>query len=316
VAGATKAYLRIGELSRRTGVSTDLLRAWERRYGVVEPARSPGGFRLYSDEDAERIRAMAAHVAAGVAPAQAAAMVAARHGRRPAAGPRDPLLALRGALESFDAAAAHAALDVLLEAFGVESLIGHVVLPYLRDVGDRWERGEVSVAQEHFASAILKERLLSLARAWGEGAGPRALLACPPGELHDLGLIAFGLALRARGWQITFIGADAPIAAVAEAADALRPDAVVLAAVEERRFLDVADEIARLSAGHPVFVAGDGASEGLARTVGATWLREDPVAAARRLGQGETRPATGVARRRRPPSDRATGRAPGHRGRG
>ena len=91
------------------------------------------------------------------------------------------------------------------------SFLSEIVMPYLRDLGDRWERGEVTVAQEHFASSVLRGRLLGLARGWGRGIGPRALLACAPGEQHDLGLIAFGLALRAHGWRIEYLGADTPL---------------------------------------------------------------------------------------------------------
>ena len=118
----TTDFLRIGELSRRTGVSVDLLRAWERRYGVLDPVRSAGGFRLYTPLDEERVREMQDHIARGVAPAEAAMMVRARRAQRPAgltlapvpsdagpaeaSAPRDPLVTLRTALEGFDDATA------------------------------------------------------------------------------------------------------------------------------------------------------------------------------------------------------------------
>jgi methanogenic corrinoid protein MtbC1 len=86
----------------------------------------------------------------------------------------------------------------------------------------------VSIAQEHFASNVLRGRLLGLARGWGRGTGPRALLACPEGEHHDLGLIAFGLALRERGWRIDYLGSDTPVASIAEAAEAIAPELLVL----------------------------------------------------------------------------------------
>ena len=95
-------------------------------------------------------------------------------------------------------------------------MLRDVVLPYLRDLGERWERGEATVAQEHFASNVLRGRLLGLARGWGRGSGPRAVLACAPGELHDLPLIVFGLVLSARGWVITYLGPDTPISTIQE----------------------------------------------------------------------------------------------------
>jgi MerR family transcriptional regulator, light-induced transcriptional regulator len=84
-------------------------------------------------------------------------------------------------------------------------------------VGERWQDGRLSVAQEHFATNLIRGRLLGLARGWGAGSGHRAVLACVPGELHDIGLIVFGLCLRERGWRITYLGADTPPLSVAAA---------------------------------------------------------------------------------------------------
>ncbi len=207
---ASGPLLRIGELSKRTGVSPTLLRAWERRYGLLRPTRSAGGLRLYSSADAERVRLMQEQLAEGLAAAEAAA--AALRGAVAAgeATPPPSLVALRGeltdALDGFDEPRAQATLDRLLAVSTLEALLSQVVLPYLRELGERWTRGEASVAQEHFASAVLRGRLLGIARGWGLGIGPTAILACLPGEQHDLGLIAFGLALRAQGWSISTSG--------------------------------------------------------------------------------------------------------------
>ena len=107
-----------------------------------------------------------------------------------------------------------------------------------------WERGEISVAQEHFASNLLRGRLLGLARGWDRGAGPRAVLACPPGERHDLGLVIFGLALRELGWRITFLGADTPPDTVVETVRRLEPEALVLAVTDSARLDGVAETAA------------------------------------------------------------------------
>ncbi len=136
---------------------------------------------------------------------------------------------LRIPLERFDEAAASASFDRLLAAFALETVLRDVVLPCLRQLGEQWERGDASVAQEHFASAFIRGRLLGLARGWDGGGGPRALLACAPGDQHDLGLICLGLSLRGLGWRITFLGADTPFTTVAEAARSLAPDVVVIA---------------------------------------------------------------------------------------
>jgi len=232
---STQGRFRIGELSRRSGVPPDLLRAWERRYGLLSPSRSAGGLRLYSEEDLLRVRAMQQQLAAGLAAAEAAAVAKSQEAIEPPAN--DTTRARRelgAALLAFDEARSHAALDALVSRFSLDTVLAEVIVPYLHELGEQWERGEISVAQEHFASSLLRGRLLGLGRGWGQGHGPRALLACAPGEQHDLGLIAFGLALRARGWRILYLGADTPTESLAGAARSARPDCVVISAVNPR----------------------------------------------------------------------------------
>jgi methanogenic corrinoid protein MtbC1 len=276
--------VRIGELSRRTGVGVDTLRAWERRYGLLEPRRSPGGFRLYGSGDQERVRAMKALIDSGVSAAEAARLAtsgqgpAGLGGSGEAAGDHGPRLT--AALERFDETDANAIIDDALARFTIGAVASRIFLPVLQEIGTRWERGEVSVAQEHFAAGILRARMLSVGRNWGAGSGPRVLLACPPGERHDLGLIAFGLVLRERGWRITFLGSDTPIETIVDAAADLNPEAVVLAAVTRQRFEAVANGIRKLSGDTRVLIGGGGASQDLGKRLGAQALESDPVRAA------------------------------------
>lgn len=279
--------VRIGELSRRVGVSTELLRAWERRYGLLRPARSTGGFRLYDLEDEQRVRRMQDHLEQGLSAAEAASLALA--GERPSAeagsSPAAALDRLRIALDEFDELEAHAVVDDLLAGFTLDTILRDVLLPYLRELGERWERGEVSVAQEHYASGLLRGRLLGLSRGWGRGVGPHTLLAGAPGELHDLGLIVFGLAARARGWRITFLGQDTPIADVAATAKHLRPELVVVAATTRRRLSSVANELSALAKLAPLALAGAGADAAIAHRVGGRLLEGDPVSAADALAR-------------------------------
>jgi DNA-binding transcriptional MerR regulator len=276
--------VRIGELSRRTGVGVDTLRAWERRYGLLRPRRSPGGFRLYGTGEVERVRTMKALIDSGVSAAEAARLAAAD--ARPLATAReageetdDHAGRLGAALERFDEVDANAILDDALARFTIDAVISRIVLPLLEAIGERWEDGRISVAQEHFAAGVLRGRMLAVGRNWGAGQGPHALLACPPAEQHDLGLIAFGLVLRERGWRITFLGSDTPIETIVDAAAALRPAAVVLAAVTPGPFEDVAEGIRVLARTVPVLIGGEGADAGLAERLGARALDSDPVRA-------------------------------------
>lgn len=288
---ADRGPVRIGELSRRVGVTPEVLRAWERRYGIPSPNRTEGGFRLYGEDDELRIRRMLAHLEQGLSAAEAARLVRAEPPARfhPAAGTGDgrgaPTAAalgeqLRRALDGFDDVGAHAVLDRLLGSYPLESVLRDVVLPYLHELGERWAEADASVAQEHFASALLRGRLLALARDWGRGRGPHALLACIPRDQHDLGLICFGLALRAHGWRITYLGADTPLATLLETADLLQPALVVVSTAIPELAESALGGLRELACVAPLALAGRGTDAGIAETVGARWLNEDPVTAA------------------------------------
>jgi len=271
--------LRIGELSRRVGVSPELLRAWETRYGLVDPERTPGGLRLYSEEDERRVREMRRQIAAGLSAAEAA-RVALRASAPPLSVER-LLSDLDRTLTALDEPAAQATLDRTFDLLELETALAQVVLPFLHDLGERWATTERSVGQEHFASNVIGGRLRALGRGWGDGDGPRALLACPPGEQHELGLLCFGLLLRNRGWTIAYLGAETPTSDLATAIAELSPELVVLGAMGAQRFLDAADGIRALSAQARLAIGGAGASKALARSLGAELLADNLVAAAR-----------------------------------
>ena len=277
--------LRIGELGRRVGVSPELLRAWERRYGLLEPARTEGGRRLYSSQDERRVRVMQAHLESGLSAAQAARLALADE--TPAAAPTGPgdtlereREALRQSLDALDADAAHGVLDRALSAFTLDTVLAEIVLPYLRDLGERWARGEASIGQEHFASNLIRGRLLALARGWERGDGRSALLACAADEQHDLPLIMFGLALRNRGWRIVFLGADTPAGTVAETAGQVAPTLVVISASKAEALRREAPALKALASDHRLSLAGGGADPALARALGCGVLIGDPVVAA------------------------------------
>jgi DNA-binding transcriptional MerR regulator len=284
---ATETRVRIGELSRRVGVAPELLRAWERRYGLLSPERTGGGLRLYAAEDEARVRRMQAFLAEGLAAGEAA-RAALRAAPSPALEPvaqpgarvEDRLRALEVALERFDAVSAQRIFDALQAELSLDPFLTAVVLPFLRRLGERWAIGDVTVAQEHFASNLLRDRIHTLAQGWDAGAGPRALLACPPGESHHLGLSCFGLALRARGWRITFLGAETPFETILETIGSLEPAVTVMSAVDPARFAAAEDQLAELAAATPLMLAGAGAGPKIAERVGARLLEVDPVTAA------------------------------------
>src|SRR5581483_6758380 len=150
-----------------------------------------------------------------------------------------------------------------LAGFALETVLRQLILPALRDLGEAWERGELEIGQEHFASNVVRERLLGLARLWGRGGGPLAILACAPGERHDIGLIAFGLLLRSHGWRVLFLGADTPLATLERAVAATDPRLVVVAAVDPSLLEAEAAGLRRLARAAPLVLSGSGADPAL-----------------------------------------------------
>lgn len=281
--------MRIGELGRRVGVSTHVLRAWEARYGLLRPTRSTSGYRLYGPDDEDRIREVLRLRNDGIPASEAADHVlsAERAGSFSPSAPLAPSMSatygylrqLREAVDRFDEPAAHAVLDALRARVDLESVIADVLLPFLRELGDRWERPEITVAHEHFASQLIRRRLAALASTWATGTGPVAVLACPPGERHDIPMLCFGVLLGRTGWRIRYLGQDTPIDALTAACDLIDPDLVVLASTRETAFEAQANELTKLADRYLVAIAGRGSHRRLAQELGTELLPQDVVEA-------------------------------------
>jgi DNA-binding transcriptional MerR regulator len=273
---------RIGEFARRVGVTPELLRAWEQRYGLLRPVRTPGGFRLYGEEDAERVARMRRALDEGLSAAEAA-----RVALEPSSSPDRPIenarSRLMSAIEAYDEAAFQAALDDGLAAFGLETFVRDLILPTLSAVGRGWEEGRVEISQEHFASNLIRGRLLSLARLWGRGSGPLALLACAPGEQHDISLLAFGLILRSHGWRILFLGADTPLSTILETARTTAPAVIVLVTFETSQVEAEGMALRRLARTAQLFLSGPGAPAELTGRLRVRRLEGDLIEAARQV---------------------------------
>jgi methanogenic corrinoid protein MtbC1 len=193
---------------------------------------------------------------------------------------------LWAAVETFDTETAEIALARLFWDVPLSGAVTGVVLPFLREVGDRWEAGTLSVAHEHFVSDMLRRKLSALSSVPphqvledASAPSPVVLLACPPGERHDLVLLCVALMLRERGVRARFLGADTPIPAVLSAARAAGADAVVLAATRSTAFTAHGSSLLRLAEDRALYLAGRGADAQTVAEVGATALPEDPVRA-------------------------------------
>jgi MerR family transcriptional regulator, light-induced transcriptional regulator len=233
------AALRIGEVSRRTGVAVPTLRAWERRYALLEPDRTEGGHRLYRDADVDRVHAMVRLLEDGWAAAAAAREVqrspAPVTRLRPVPGgggaAADLVTQLEAAIDAFDAPAADGVLDDVLARLDIPRALDEVVLPVLRQVGDGWEDDPRVIAREHFASNVLRPRLQRLLRVASRTGGPELVAATPEHEEHDLGLLAAAVVASDLGWRVRYLGARTPTAAMQRTADELDATVVLVGAV-------------------------------------------------------------------------------------
>jgi MerR family transcriptional regulator, light-induced transcriptional regulator len=266
----------IRAVSKLTGISVDTLRAWERRYGVVDPERDERG-RLYSDDDVERLRLLRRAVEQGHAIGRVAALptdelraLLARGGAAlppsPAATTPVDLSALQDAVGRFDGGAFRRELSRLAAVLPPRTLAREVALPFLHLVGEAWHEGKLGIAQEHLVSAELRSLIGALARLQplADGA-PRLVLATPEGEQHELGTLAAALVAAGAGLGAIYLGPGLPAPEIVAAAHRLGARAVVLGLTGGAAALAAIAEVARaLRSDVELWVGGAGAIEAAA----------------------------------------------------
>ncbi len=290
-------------VARLTGIPIDTLRAWERRYGAVEPSRDQRG-RLYSDVEMRRLKLLRLLVDRGHAIGRIAALPEAELESLAAAGaPAEPAAAagaepgsvetLLDRVERYDAPGLDRELSRLAALLQPRDLVREVALPLMRRIGEAWESGRLSVAQEHLASAALRGLLDALVRlAAPREARATVLLATPPGERHERGLLGAAMLAAAGGLGVLYLGLELPAAEVLQAARRTQARAIVLSVTGAEGSAAALEAVAGLARGLPRGVelwAGGGVAPGLVARIeaaGATWLPDFDAleAALRRLG--------------------------------
>jgi MerR family transcriptional regulator, light-induced transcriptional regulator len=316
-ANALSLY-RIRTVSEVTGVSSATLRAWERRYGVPAPSRNPAAYRLYGEEDVALIMKMRDLVKAGMAPAEASRVLLSEPGNgathaavtqgvlHPA---KDPFIV---ATERIVEATRRFDPDVLEEEVSRTLTLGPGVAifertlgPALREIGDLWHAGTITVAQEHFASNVLNGTLTHLLRlAQPLDAARRIALACFADEDHVLGLYGVGLRFASWGYRTLMLGARTPPPAIARVVASLAPDAVGLSVTippPAPRARELVDAYADACRGTVWIIGGEG-SEGMREWIearGGIWAGRDIGAARQTIER-----AVAANKRRRPRPER------------
>lgn len=288
-------------VSEQLGLAPGTLRAWEQRYGIVHPARSEGGYRLYDDHDLDTLRAMAGLVAGGMQPALAAEELlsrrssSARPGARAVdanAGLPDPE-SLVAASRSFDSRALEEVLDAAFAAAGFEYVVDEWLTPALGAVGQAWVAGSLDIAQEHFISAAVMRRLTAAFAAAGQArSGRHVITGLAPGATHEIATLAFATMLRRAGLRVTYLGPDLPGPSWVQAVRTIHPDAVVIGAPRSSDAPAADGIVSALRAEAPraaVYVGGAGAPsgralEGATLAEAANWLTDTLAAQGRRPG--------------------------------
>ena len=258
----SQARIPIRTVAALTGVNPITLRAWERRYGLVRPLRTPKGHRLYTPAHVEEIRRVLALTREGVAIGQVKAALQAEPAAPAATRSAGPWPGYRkrmaDAVATFDEPSLEATYAEALALYPVDRVTRMLLMPLLEDLGARWSKFTGGVAEEHFFSTYLRNKLgarFHHRRALAEG--PKILAACVPGESHEIGLLLFALAAHDAGLRVVMLGAGVPFAETGAAARRAQVDAVVLSSsIEPPKsfFAELAGLAGALK--RPVFLGG------------------------------------------------------------
>ncbi len=270
-------------VANRTGLSMHVLRAWERRYGAIKPQRAEGNRRLYSDEDVERLSLLKRATTAGrrigdVAQLSLQSLVElVGTDEQPAEFPTTPLKGsnltdtarhvgtVLVSIETLDSDALESAIAKAATEFGMPILLEQVLAPLLREIGDRFRDGNLRIAHEHMATAIIRTFLGSrLALANSDRTGPRILVATPARQSHELGALMVAVTAASGGYRVLYLGANVPADDLIFAARNAGVQAIALSLTCAPLSLDIADDLRRVRQGVDpkvlLFLGGTGAT--------------------------------------------------------
>jgi DNA-binding transcriptional MerR regulator len=239
------AGLNIAALARRTGVAPDTLRKWEQRYQILRPTRTAGGQRRYSERDVARVEWLCERLSEGYRIGEAASLLGTTD-TTPTRSPHDHLGAMLDAVAAGEPGQVGLLVDQALALHGVDATFDEILVPLLRTVGTRWQERELAVGDEHLVTEMVRSRLGHLLADAGSGGHGTAVLACAPGEQHELGLMMVAIRLRRDGWRVVYLGANTPLA-----------DAVAVARRQDARLLGISVTTAQNLAALATAPAGD-----------------------------------------------------------
>lgn len=266
-------------VARRTGLSVDVIRVWERRYQAVSPGRTENRRRLYSDADVNRLLLLRRVTeagrrigdVAGVPTVELARLAAADRGAADlpvVAAPDAFVQSCLAAVERMDPPALEGELARALVSLSLPVLLEHVVGVFMREVGERWHRGELRVSQEHLASAVVRSFLGGLFSTSNMGGtGPALLVTTPLGQEHELGALMAAVLAAADGWRVVHLAPNTPAAEIVAAAQLVNARVVALALAypqDDPRLVQELRLLRRQLASQVAILVGGRASQGYA----------------------------------------------------
>ena len=264
---------RIHRVAKLTGLSRDVIRVWERRYGLVKPSRSSNRYREYSDEEVALLRFVKAQMEQGATIGSLAAeghdpLVARMRIATPVSAedqkPHERLLDdLVGSLDPLDKAGFERRLNGAVAVIPFEEAVQRILLPLQRRVGELWHQGRLNIAVEHYVTKIIQQKLFSVMNQLSVNEfGPRILIACPEGETHEIGAQAVAYIAATRGCHVYYLGPNLPSSDLVIFGETITPDLILLSLTEvksEASALQQLKELELLATRWPVAVGGQGA---------------------------------------------------------
>ena len=256
-------------VEQQTGISAATLRAWERRYALIEPQRTPSGYRLYSERDVALLRWVHDQMADGLSISRAVAMIEGlRANNEPlliderdsahaplanhdvALPPTRLMQPLYAALIEMDSTRANEVLEQAFAMYSMSTVYLEIIVPTLVEMGEAWHRGEIFISTEHFATAYLRGRLLGLLQAYPQRVDmPTLFVGCAPHERHEMGVLIFAVMLRQQGFNVIYLGQDVPLDDIIEVTLHERPAMLCISANNATTALTLRTVQSRLAAG-------------------------------------------------------------------
>lgn len=264
---------RIHRVAKLTGLSKDVIRVWERRYGLVKPSRSSNRYREYSDEEVALLRFVKAQMEQGATIGGLAAeghdaLIARMRVATPVSleeeRPHDRLLEdLIGSLDPLDKAGFERKLNGAVAVIPFEEALHRILLPLQRRIGELWHEGRLNVAVEHYVTKLIQQKLFSVMNQLPVNEfGPRVLIACPAGETHEIGAQTIAYLAATKGCQVYYLGPNLPASDLMTFCERIKPDLVLLSLTDtkpETAALQQIKDLEPLASSWPVVMGGQGA---------------------------------------------------------